>query len=104
NWAGFSFLADVYAAQAPKSGAYILRGKAGGNAAITQNILNVKKGRTYRFGGFAKRTTDMTIGPNTVGNNKFRLGNADTGAGPLSELNFSQSNIGTNWTLLTKDY
>ncbi|MGR8779130.1 TipJ family phage tail tip protein [Klebsiella quasipneumoniae] len=104
NWAGFSSLADVYAAQAPKSGAYILRGKAGGNAAITQNILNVKKGRTYRFGGFAKRTTDMTIGPNTVGNNKFRLGNADTGAGPLSELNFSQSNIGTNWTLLTKDY
>ncbi|WP_259655205.1 carbohydrate binding domain-containing protein [Klebsiella pneumoniae] len=104
NWIGFSSLADVYAAQAPKSGAYILRGKAGGNAAITQNILNVKKGRTYRFGGFAKRTTDMTIGPNSVGNNKFRLGNADTGAGPLSELNFSQSNIGTNWTLLTKDY
>ncbi|HIE8486627.1 TPA: phage tail tip fiber protein [Klebsiella variicola subsp. variicola] len=104
NWTGFSSLADVYAAQAPKSGAYILRGKAGGNAAITQNILNVKKGRTYRFGGFAKRTADMTIGPNTVGNNKFRLGNADTGAGPLSELNFSQSNIGTNWTLLTKDY
>ncbi|HBT4588739.1 TPA: DUF1983 domain-containing protein [Klebsiella pneumoniae] len=104
NWTGWSSRADVYAAQAPKSGAYILRGKAGGNAAITQNILNVKKGRTYRFGGFAKRTTDMTIGPNTVGNNKFRLGNADTGAGPLSELNFSQSNIGTNWTLLTKDY
>ncbi|HGY3919183.1 TPA: carbohydrate binding domain-containing protein [Klebsiella pneumoniae] len=104
NWTGFSSLADVYAAQAPKSGAYILRGKAGGNAAITQNILNVKKGHTYRFGGFAKRTADMTIGPNTVGNNKFRLGNADTGAGPLSELNFSQSNIGTNWTLLTKDY
>lgn len=104
NWTGFSSLADVYAAQAPKSGAYILRGKAGGNAAITQNILNVKKGHTYRFGGFAKRTADMTIGPDTVGNNKFRLGNADTGAGPLSELNFSQSNIGTNWTLLTKDY
>lgn len=104
NWTGFSSLADVYAAQTPKSGAYILRGKAGGNAAITQNILNVKKGHTYRFGGFAKRTADMTIGPNTVGNNKFRLGNADTGAGPLSELNFSQSNIGTNWTLLTKDY
>ncbi|HBX8397795.1 TPA: carbohydrate binding domain-containing protein [Klebsiella pneumoniae] len=104
NWTGFSSLADVYAAQAPKSGAYILRGKAGGNAAITQNILNVKKGHTYRFGGFAKRTADMTIGPNTVGNNKFRLGNTDTGAGPLSELNFSQSNIGTNWTLLTKDY
>ncbi|SXC68777.1 TipJ family phage tail tip protein [Klebsiella quasipneumoniae] len=104
NWTGFSSLADVYAAQAPKSGAYILCGKAGGNAAITQNILNVKKGHTYRFGGFAKRTADMTIGSNTVGNNKFRLGNADTGAGPLSELNFSQSNIGTNWTLLTKDY
>lgn len=104
NWTGFSSLADVYAAQAPKSGAYILRGKAGGNAAITQNILNVKKGHTYRFGGFAKRTADMSIGPDTVGNNKFRLGNADTGAGPLSELNFSQSNIGTNWTLLTKDY
>ncbi|HCI4589113.1 TPA: DUF1983 domain-containing protein [Klebsiella quasipneumoniae subsp. quasipneumoniae] len=104
NWTGFSSLSDVYAAQAPKSGAYILRGKAGGNAAITQNILNVRKGHTYRFGGFAKRTADMTIGPNTVGNNKFRLGNADTGAGPLSELNFSQSNIGTNWTLLTKDY
>ncbi|WNA09120.1 chromosome partition protein [Klebsiella phage P61_2] len=104
NWTGFNSLADVYAAQAPKSGAYILRGKAGGNASISQNILNVKKGQTYRFGGYAKRTADMAIGPNTVGNNKFRLGNADTGAGPLSELNFSQSNIGTNWTLLTKDY
>lgn len=104
NWTGFNSLADVYAAQAPKSGAYILRGKAGGNASISQNILNVKKGQTYRFGGYAKRTADMAIGPNAVGNNKFRLGNADTGAGLLSELNFSQSNIGTNWTLLTKDY
>ncbi|WP_251347135.1 phage tail tip fiber protein [Klebsiella variicola] len=104
NWTGFNSLVDVYAAQAPKSGAYILRCKAGGNIGVGQTVLNVKKGRTYRFGGFVKRTADMTIGPNTVGNNKFRLGNADTGAGPLSELNFSQDNIGTNWTLLTKDY
>lgn len=104
NWGGWSSRADVYAAQAPKSGAYILRGKAGGNTAVTQNVLNAKAGRTYRFGGYAKRTADMAIGANTTGNNKFRLGNATTGAGPLSELNFSESNIGTNWTLLTKDF
>ncbi|MFM3123114.1 DUF1983 domain-containing protein [Klebsiella variicola] len=104
NWTGFNSLVDVYAAQAPKSGAYILRCKAGGNIGVGQNVMNVRKGRTYRFGGFVKRTADMTIGPNTVGNNKFRLGNADTGSGPLSELNFSQDNIGTSWTLLTKDY
>lgn len=104
NWGGWSSRADVYAAQAPKSGAYILRGKAGGNTAVTQNVLNAKAGRTYRFGGYAKRTADMAIGANTVGNNKFRLGNATTGAGPLSELNFSEANIGTNWTLLTKDF
>lgn len=104
NWGGWSSRADVYAAQAPKSGAYILRGKAGGNTAVTQNVLNAKAGRTYRFGGYAKCTADMAIGANTVGNNKFRLGNATTGAGPLSELNFSEANIGTNWTLLTKDF
>ncbi|CAM3454171.1 DUF1983 domain-containing protein [Klebsiella variicola] len=104
NWSGWSARADVYAAQAPKSGAYILRGKAGGNTAITQNVLSAKAGRTYRFGGYAKRTADMAIGENTVGNNKFRLGNATTGAGPLSELSFSQANIGTNWTLLTRDF
>ncbi|HCI9829454.1 TPA: DUF1983 domain-containing protein [Klebsiella pneumoniae] len=104
NWGGWSSRADVYAAQAPKSGAYILRGKAGGNTEVTQNVLNAKAGRTYRFGGYAKRTADMAIGANTVGNNKFRLGNATTGAGPLSELNFSEANIGTNWTLLTKDF
>lgn len=103
GWTGWSSLSDVYAAQAPRGGVKILRGKAGGNAAITQNVLNVKKGRTYRFGGWVKRSADMTIGPNTVGNNKFRLGNA-TGGNPLSELNFSQDNVGTGWTLLTKDY
>ena len=34
NWTGWSSRADVYAAQAPKSGAMILRGKSGGNTAI----------------------------------------------------------------------
>ena len=104
NWGGWSSRADVYAAQAPKSGSMILRGKSGGNTAITQNALGAKAGRTYRFGGWAKRTADMAIGANTTGNNKFRLGNATTGAGPLSELNFSEANIGTNWTLLTRDF
>lgn len=104
NWTGWSSRADVYAAQAPKSGAYILRGKAGGNTAVGQVALGAKAGRTYRFGGYVKRTADMAIGANTVGNNKFRLGNQTTGAGPLSELNFSEANIGTNWTLLTKDF
>ncbi|WP_243816916.1 TipJ family phage tail tip protein [Klebsiella quasipneumoniae] len=104
NWTGWSSRADVYAAQAPKSGAMILRGKSGGNTAVGQNALGAKAGRTYRFGGWVKRTADMAIGANTVGNNKFRLGNATTGAGPLSELNFSEANIGTNWTLLTKDF
>lgn len=104
NWVGWSSRADVYAAQEPKSGAMILRGKSGGNASIGQNVLSVKAGRTYRFGGYVKRTADMAIGPNTVGNNKFRLGNATTGAGPISELNFSEANIGTNWTLITKDF
>lgn len=104
NWSGWSSRADVYAAQAPKSGAMILRGKSGGNTAIGQNVLGAKAGRTYRFGGYAKRTADMAIGANTTGDNKFRLGNATTGAGPLSELNFSEANIGTNWTLLTKDF
>lgn len=101
-WTGFNAYADIYAAQVPHSGAKILRGKAGGIAGITQLVANVKKGRTYRFGGYVKRSSDMTAG--AVGNNKFRLGNADTGAGPLSELNYTQSNVGTNWTLLTKDY
>lgn len=104
NWSGWSSRADVYAAQAPKSGAMILRGKSGGNTSIGQNVLGAKAGRTYRFGGYVKRTADMAIGANTTGNNKFRLGNATTGAGPLSELNFSESNIGTNWTLLTRDF
>ncbi|HFT3659670.1 TPA: carbohydrate binding domain-containing protein [Klebsiella variicola] len=104
NWTGWSSRADVYAAQAPKSGAMILRGKSGGNTSIGQNVLGAKAGRTYRFGGYVKRTADMAIGANTTGNNKFRLGNATTGAGPLSELNFSESNIGTNWTLLTRDF
>ncbi|EIY5055181.1 carbohydrate binding domain-containing protein [Klebsiella variicola] len=104
NWTGWGSMADVYAAQAPKSGVYILRGKAGGNASVGQNVLNVKKGRTYRFGSYVKRNADMAIGTNTEGNNKFRLGNADTGAGPLSELNFTQANVGTSWTLLTRDY
>ncbi|MDX7152902.1 gp24 [Klebsiella pneumoniae] len=101
-WTGFNAYADIYAAQVPHSGSKILRGKAGGIAGITQLVANVKKGRTYRFGGYVKRSSDMTAG--AVGNNKFRLGNADTGAGPLSELNYTQSNVGTNWTLLTKDY
>lgn len=101
-WTGFNSYSDIYAAQVPHSGAKILRGRAGGIAGITQLVANVKKGRTYRFGGYVKRSSDMTAG--AVGNNKFRLGNADTGAGPLSELNYTQSNVGTNWTLLTKDY
>ena len=104
NWVGWSSRADIYAAQEPKSGAMILRGKSGGNASIGQNVLSVKAGRTYRFGGYVKRTADMAIGPNTVGNNKFRLGNATTGAGPISELNFSEANIGTSWTLISKDF
>nr|UVN10085.1 MAG: tail protein [Bacteriophage sp.] len=104
NWTGWSSRADVYAAQAPKSGSMSLRGKSGGNTTIGQVALGAKAGRTYRFGGWVKRTADMAIGANTTGNNKFRLGNQTTGAGPLSELNFSESNIGTNWTLLTRDF
>ncbi|HCI6772661.1 TPA: carbohydrate binding domain-containing protein [Klebsiella quasipneumoniae subsp. similipneumoniae] len=101
-WTGFNSYSDIYAAQVPHSGAKILRGRAGGTTAISQVVANLKKGRTYRFGGYVKRSGDLVIG--NAGNNKFRIGNADTGAGPLSELPFSQSNVGTNWTLLTKDY
>lgn len=101
-WTGFNSYSDIYAAQVPHSGAKILRGKAGGTTAISQVVASLKKGRTYRFGGYVKRSGDLVIG--NAGNNKFRIGNADTGAGPLSELPFSQSNVGTNWTLLTKDY
>ena len=75
---------DIYAAQVPHSGAKILRGRAGGTAAISQVVASLKKGRTYRFGGYVKRSGDLVIG--NAGNNKFRIGNADTGAGPLSEL------------------
>ncbi|HBV3963016.1 TPA: DUF1983 domain-containing protein [Klebsiella pneumoniae] len=101
-WTGFNSYSDVYAAQIPHSGANILRGKAGGTTAIAQVVANLKKGRTYRFGGYVKRSGDLAIG--YTGNNKFRIGNADTGVGPLSELPFSQNNVGTDWTLLTKDY
>lgn len=101
-WSGWNNYVDVYAATNPRTGANILRGKAGGIAAIGQNIIGVKKDRTYRFGGFVRRNTAMSIG--ATGNNKFRLGNADTGAGPVSELNFSQSNVATTWTMLTKDW
>lgn len=101
-WTGFNSYSDIYAAQVPHSGAKILRGKAGGTTAISQVVASLKKGRTYRFGGYVKRSGDLVIG--NAGNNKFRIGNADTGAGPLSELPFSLSNVGTNWTLLTKDY
>ena len=104
NWSGWSSRADVYAARAPKSGAMILRGKAGGIASIGQNVANVQKGRTYRYGGWVKRSGNMAMSPNTTGNNKFRLGNATTGAGPISELNFSEANVGTNWTLITKEF
>ncbi|GKL17945.1 hypothetical protein NUBL12144_17230 [Klebsiella pneumoniae] len=101
-WTGFNSYSDVYAAQIPHSGANILRGKAGGTTAIAQVVANLKKGRTYRFGGYVKRSGDLAIG--YTGNNKFRIGNADTGVGLLSELQFSQNNVGTDWTLLTKDY
>lgn len=101
-WTGFNSYSDIYAAQVPHSGAKILRGRAGGTTAISQVVASLKRGRTYRFGGYVKRSGDLVIG--NAGNNKFRIGNADTGAGPLSELPFSQSNVGTNWTLLTKDY
>lgn len=103
-WTGFNAYSDVYAAQVPKSGSMILRGKAGGIASIGQNVANVKKGRTYRYGGWVKRSGDMVMSPNTTGNNKFRLGNADTGTGPLSELLYNATNVGTNWTLFTKDF
>lgn len=103
-WTGFNAYSDVYAAQVPKSGSMILRGKAGGIASIVQNVANVQKGRTYRYGGWVKRSGDMVMSPNTTGNNKFRLGNADTGTGPLSELLYNATNVGTNWTLFTKDF
>lgn len=103
-WTGFNAYSDVYAAQVPKSGSMILRGKAGGIASIGQNVANVQKGRTYRYGGWVKRSGDMAMSPNTTGNNKFRLGNADTGTGPLSELLYNATNVGTNWTLFTKDF
>ncbi|XGM98607.1 DUF1983 domain-containing protein [Klebsiella pneumoniae] len=103
-WTGFNAYSDVYAAQVPKSGSMILRGKAGGIASIGQNVANVQKGRTYRYGGWVKRSGDMVMSPNTTGNNKFRLGNADTGTGPLSELLYNATNVGTNWTLFTKDF
>ncbi|EPY6699657.1 TipJ family phage tail tip protein [Klebsiella quasipneumoniae] len=103
-WTGFNAYSDVYAAQVPKSGSMILRGKAGGIASIGQNVANVQKGRTYRYGGWVKRSGDMAMSPNTIGNNKFRLGNADTGTGPLSELLYNATNVGTNWTLFTKDF
>ena len=103
-WTGFNAYSDVYAAQVPKSGSMILRGKAGGIASIGQNVANVQKGRTYRYGGWVKRSGDMAMSPNTTGNNKFRLGNADTGTGPLSELLYDATNVGTNWTLFTKDF
>lgn len=103
-WTGFNAYSDVYAAQVPHSGAMILRGKAGGISSIGQNVANVQKGRTYRYGGYVKRSGDMAMSSNTTGNNKFRLGNADTGTGPLSELLYNASNVGTNWTLFTKDF
>ncbi|HIB5468367.1 TPA: TipJ family phage tail tip protein [Klebsiella quasipneumoniae subsp. similipneumoniae] len=103
-WTGFNAYSDVYAALVPKSGSIILRGKAGGIASIGQNVANVQKGRTYRYGGWVKRSGDMVMSPNTTGNNKFRLGNADTGTGPLSELLYNATNVGTNWTLFTKDF
>lgn len=101
-WDGWNANTDVYTASEPRTGTKILRGKVGSITAIGQRIVGVKQGRTYRFGGYVKRNADMTIG--SVGNNKFRLGNATTGTGPISELNFSQSNVGTPWTLLSKDW
>jgi predicted phage tail protein len=103
-WTGFNAYSDIYAAQVPKSGTMILRGKAGGIASIGQNVANIKQGRTYRYGGWVKRSSDMAMSPNTTGNNKFRLGNADTGTSLLSELLYNATTIGTNWTLFTKDF
>ena len=102
NWSGFNAYADIYAAQSPRTGAYIMRGLPGGNAAVSQVILGIKKGRTYRYGGYMRRDSNTTIG--NQGNNKFRIGNADTGTGPIHQVEYSQSNVGTSWTLITGDW
>jgi hypothetical protein len=102
NWSGFNAYADIYAAQSPRTGAYIMRGLPGGNVAVSQVILGIKKGRTYRYGGYMRRDSNTTIG--NQGNNKFRIGNADTGAGPIHQVEYSQSNVGTSWTLITGDW
>ncbi|HBQ2172666.1 TPA: DUF1983 domain-containing protein [Klebsiella pneumoniae] len=102
NWSGFNAYADIYAAQSPRTGAYIMRGLSGGNVAVSQVILGIKKGRTYRYGGYMRRDSNTTIG--NQGNNKFRIGNADTGAGPIHQVEYSQSNVGTSWTLITGDW
>ena len=102
NWSGFNAYADIFAARSPRTGAYIMRGLPGGSVAVSQVIMGVKKGRTYRYGGYMRRDSNTTIG--NQGNNKFMIGNADTGVGPIHQVEYSQSNVGTSWTLITGDW
>nr|CAK1256969.1 tail fiber protein [Klebsiella phage vB_Ko_K70PH128C1] len=72
-FSGWSSTASVVTLQAPHFGSKALRISSGAATQIGQNVP-VTKGRTYRFGVWAKQDGGTTI--QDVGNTKFRISDA----------------------------
>lgn len=68
---------ESISAQSPHSGARILRTAPDATPVILQQNIEMKAGRTYKYGGFVRAQSGTTL--RNANNNKFRLGNTVTG-------------------------
>ncbi|MCE5366597.1 TipJ family phage tail tip protein [Klebsiella oxytoca] len=95
-------VATVIDAQVPHSGGRILKFAAHGSkqdVIATKYKFPIKKGRTYRLGGWVRAENNTTMASGSEGNNKLRLG-IDGQSNPATQVAFDPKNYwtGSTWT------
>ena len=88
------------AAQAPKSGSYIIQASklASGDLSCDQSI-SLKAGKTYRFGAWVRKSSDMAI--SNTNNTKISI---RTDSGPVQDLFISVNGVSTGWGMVSSEY
>ncbi|HID4130107.1 phage tail protein [Pluralibacter gergoviae] len=105
GWTWSSDVCSVMTAENPRSGSKILKVVAGKSVSITSTTtINVTKGRTYRFGGFARAKAGSTMASGSAANNKFRFAYSDNSV--IAEARFDPAAItsGSAWNAFAAEY
>ena len=105
GWEYPAGMCSVFVAEKPRSGTKILRVNSGKAVSVTsKTVIEVTKGRTYKFGGFARAKGGSTIPGGSEPNNKFRFAYADNSV--IKDARFDASKMANSsvWNEFTSEY